>query len=316
MNELSVRYIADCNLPVPFISELVNRNTFILKKISKYFDTIISHNLPSCYIVGRSYAKNSVRKIAYIHDPIQFTLAGNYLHLLFKFSRIKRNMSLKWLEDSDVILVNSIRSQKLLNEQLGLESRVLYPTITSFATELPNERKEFFLSVGRIGVHPTYQLLLQILLQVKEMNLIIAGSSSHTANNIMKMFSKNKTIAERVKFVVDPTERELKDLYQSARAFLYPGVENFNMSALEAASNGCPIIISKESGIYEILAGNYEFAAEQNDIKSFCDIVKYFLSDENKAQVEGRRLFEILKKYDSGFHMTNLIEIMESCCII
>jgi glycosyltransferase involved in cell wall biosynthesis len=314
LNELVVHYVADSKLPIPFIAELMNRNIFILKKIRKRFDVIISHNLPCCFVTHRSYATNSARKLAYIHDPVQFTVAGNLFHLLFKFSSLKKRMALNWLEDSDVILVNSKRSQKILNEELGLKSIVLYPTITSFSNGLPNERKEFFLSVGRIGAHPTYQILLQILKRVKEMKLVIAGSSSHTSNKIIEMFSDSETIAKRVQFVVDPNDKELKNLYRSARAFLYPGTENFNMSALEAASNGCPIIISKESGIYEIIETKHLYAAEQNDIGSFCEIVNQFLYDENKALIEGKRLYEILRKYDSEFHMTRLLEIIEGSC--
>ena len=253
---ISVEYLADFRGPTPFISEMLNRNLFPVKKITSDADIFICHNLPSCYAVMRSIkAPNGSRIIAYIHDPIKFTLTGNIFHVLFRRSAsLKKMLAMRWLRDVDVILVNSRGSQRILTKELGLNSRVLYPTLASFANKVPtSHREKFFLSVGRIGFHPTYKILLHILKRIPEMEVVIAGSWSHSAKNIMEMFSSDLEIKRRVKFIVSPTDEELARLYRSARAFLYPGVENFNMSALEAASHGCPIVVSRESGICEIL---------------------------------------------------------------
>jgi glycosyltransferase involved in cell wall biosynthesis len=311
---ISVEYLADFRGPTPFISEMLNRNLFSVKKITSGADIFICHNLPSCYTVMRSIkAPNGSKIIAYIHDPIKFTLTGNIFQVLFdRSATLKKTLAMRWLRDADVILVNSRRSQRMLAKELGLNSRVLYPALASFANKAPttSHREKFFLSVGRIGFHPTYKILLHILKRIPEMEVVIAGSWSHSAKNIMKMFTSDSEIKRRVKFILSPTDEELARLYATARAFLYPGVENFNMSALEAASHGCPIVVCRESGICEILGESVVMPA-QDDAESFVKLVLQLLKDERHAITQGLKVREILKSYELSYHMENLRDIVE-----
>lgn len=310
---ISVEYLADFRGPTPFISEMLNRNLFLLKKITSDADIFICHNLPSCYSLMRSIniSNRSSRIIAYIHDPIEFTITGNIFQVLFRSISLKKMFAMRWLRFIDVIMVNSRRSQKKLAKELGLNSRVLYPTLAPFSNKVTTSHREnFFLSVGRIGFHPTYKILLHILKRIPEMELVIAGSWSHTAKRIVEMFSSDSNINHRVKLIVNPTDEELARLYRSARAFLYPGVENFNMSALEAASHGCPIVVSKESGICEIIGESVVMPA-QNDLESFVKLVRELLNDERHAITEGLRIRDILNSYGSCYHMEYLREIIE-----
>ncbi|MDQ3839879.1 MAG: glycosyltransferase family 4 protein [Thermoproteota archaeon] len=310
---ISVEYLADFRGPTPFISEMLNRNLFLLKKITSDADIFICHNLPSCYSLMRSIkiSNRSSRIIAYIHDPIEFTITGNIFQVLFRSISLKKMFAMRWLRFIDVIIVNSRRSQKKLAKELGLNSRVLYPALAPFSNKVTtSHREKFFLSVGRIGLHPTYKILLHILKRVPEMELVIAGSWSHTAKRIVEMFSSDSNINRRVKLIVNPTDEELARLYRSARAFLYPGTENFNMSALEAASHGCPILVSKESGICEIIGESVVMPA-QNDLESFVKLVLELLKDERHAITEGLRIRDILNSYGSSYHMENLREMIE-----
>jgi glycosyltransferase involved in cell wall biosynthesis len=308
---ISVEYLANYKGPTPFIAEMLNRNLFLVKKITSDADIFICHNLPSCYSIMRSIKIPNGRIIAYIHDPIHFTLPGNIFQILFMSTSLKKMFAMRWLRDVDVILANSRRSQRVLSKEIGLNSKVLYPTLASFANKVPtSHREKFFLSVGRIGGHPTYKILLHILKRIPEMQLVIAGSWSHTAKSIVEMFSSDLDINRRVKLIVNPTDEELARLYRSARAFLYPGVENFNMSALEAASHGCPIVVSCESGICEILGESIVMPA-QDDVESFVKVVLQLLRDEQHAVTDGLRVREILKSYESSYHMENLREIVE-----
>ncbi|MGE5662089.1 MAG: glycosyltransferase family 4 protein [Ignavibacteriales bacterium] len=308
---ISVEYLADFRGPTPFISEMLNRNLFLVKKITSDADIFICHNLPSCYAVMRSIKVPNGRIIAYIHDPIHFTLPGNIFQVLFRSASLKKTFAMRWLRDADVILVNSRRSQRILQKELGLNGRVLYPTLASFANKVPtSHREKFFLSVGRIGLHPTYKILLHILKRIPEMELVIAGSWSHTAKSIVEMFSSDSEMNRRVRLIANPTDEELTRLYRSARAFLYPGVENFNMSALEAVSHGCPIVVSRESGICEILGESVVMPA-QDDVESFVKLVLDLLKDEQYATNMVLRLREILKSYESFYHMENLRDVIE-----
>jgi glycosyltransferase involved in cell wall biosynthesis len=314
LNRISVEYLADFRGPTPFISEMLNRNLFLLKKIKSDADIFICHNLPSCYTVMRSIKvpNNSSRVIAYIQDPIDFTLTGNIFPVLFRRSTsLKRTFAMRWLRDIDVILLNSRQAQQVLTKELGLDSRILPPTLVSFANKVPpSHREKFFLSVGRIGFHPTYKILFNILKRIPEMEVVIAGSWSHSTKNIVELFSSDLEVKHRVRLAISPTDEELERLYRSARAFLYPGKENFGLSALEAASYGCPIVICRESGICDLLGESVVMPA-QDDTESFVKLALRLLNDEQYAITEGLRVREILKRYDSSYHMENFREIVE-----
>jgi glycosyltransferase involved in cell wall biosynthesis len=307
-----IEYLADFRGPTPFISEMLNRNLFAIKKIRTDADIFICQNLPSCYTVMRSIkVPNGCRVIAYIQDPIEFTLTGNIFQVLFKSTSLKRTFAMRWLRDAGVILLNSRQAQRVLTKELGLDSRILYPTLVSFANkEPPSHREKFFLSVGRIGFHPTYNILFNILKRIPEMEVVIAGSWSHSTKNIVELFSSDMEVKQRVHFAISPTDEELERLYRSARAFLYPGKENFGLSALEAASYGCPIVICRESGMCDLL-GESVVMPSQDDIESFVKLALHLLNDEQYAITEGLKVREILKKYDSSYHMENLREIIE-----
>ena len=308
---ISVEYLADYKGPTPFISEMLNRNLFLVKKITSDADIFICQNLPSCYAVMRSIkVPNGSRVIAYIQDPIDFTLVGNIFQVLFRSAFLKRTFAMRWLRDVDVILLNSRRCQQILAKELGLDGRILYPTLASFANEVPTSREKFFLSVGRIGFHPTYKRLLHILKRIPEMEMVIAGSWSHSTKNIVEMFSSDLEIKRRVHFIISPTDEELARLYRSTRAFLYPGKENFGLGALEAASYGCPLVVCCESGICDLLGESVVMPA-QDDTESFVKLALHLLEDEQHAIKEGLRVREILKSYDSSYHMEKLREIVE-----
>jgi glycosyltransferase involved in cell wall biosynthesis len=311
LHGIPVEYLADYKGPTPFISEMLNRNLFLVKKITSDADIFICQNLPSCYTVMRSIKAPNARVIAYIQDPIEFTLVGNIFPMLFRSAFLKKTFAMRWLRDLDVILLNSRRTQQILAKELGLDSRVLYPTLASFANKVPTSHRErFFLSVGRIGFHPTYKILLHILKRIPEMELVIAGSWSHSTKNVVEMFSSDLEIKHRVNVILNPTDEELARLYSSARAFLYPGIENFGLGALEAVSHGCPLVVSRESGICDLLDESVVMPA-QDDIESFVKLVHHLLDDEQYAITEGLKIREILKNYDSSYHMEKLREIVE-----
>ena len=142
--------------------------------------------------------------------------------------------------------------------------------------------------------------------------MIIAGSRSpFVSDKIIKMFTKEKGIRNRVSFIFDPSDEKLRDLYLRARGFLYPGVENFNMMILEAASNGCPSITCKESGVFELFEGKCEeLFTEQNDIEKFAEITESLLHDEKKTISEGKKQYKVAINYTTETHMEKLIKII------
>ena len=54
-------------------------------------------------------------------------------------------------------------------------------------------------------------------------------------------------------FLGRQTNEELRELYRHAGLVLLPGEEDFGIAPLEAMSHDVPVIISKQSGVSEVL---------------------------------------------------------------
>ena len=54
-----------------------------------------------------------------------------------------------------------------------------------------------------------------------------------------------------VSFVVDPSDDDLRELFRTGRALLFPGVEDFGMIPVEAQACGMPVIARDEGGARE-----------------------------------------------------------------
>ena len=46
-------------------------------------------------------------------------------------------------------------------------------------------------------------------------------------------------------------EKDKRELYQNAKAFVFPGIEDFGITPLESISSGTPVIAYKKGGILE-----------------------------------------------------------------
>ena len=69
------------------------------------------------------------------------------------------------------------------------------------------------------------------------------------------------------------------------------------MSALEAASYGCPIVLSRESGLAKYSKESVVMPA-QDDAEAFVKLVLQLLNDERYAITEGLRVRDVLKSYE------------------
>lgn len=123
---------------------------------------------------------------------------------------------------------------------------------------MPKEkkRKHKVLFVGRMSLQkgPDYfvRLAHKVLQKREDVEFLMAGSGPELKNIIE--LSINLGIHDKIKFLGFVPDDELKKLYSRADVFVMPSVsEPFGITALEAASSGTPVIVSKNAGVSEFL---------------------------------------------------------------
>lgn len=86
--------------------------------------------------------------------------------------------------------------------------------------------------------------------------LLLAGSDrTHPAYlTFLKALVRNLGLQDRVIFAGKVEEEELRDFYSACDAFLFPNdQQTWGLAVLEAMACGCPVLVSRGSGVHEVL---------------------------------------------------------------
>ncbi|WCT11904.1 glycosyltransferase family 4 protein [Mucilaginibacter jinjuensis] len=114
--------------------------------------------------------------------------------------------------------------------------------------------EEFILYVGNRNSYKNFdrfaRAMVSVMQQHKNLFLICAGGSRFNDNELKYLTELN--IIQRC-IRLDVNDDELAELYQRARAFIYPSLyEGFGLPILEAFQNGCPVVCSNTSSFPEV----------------------------------------------------------------
>ena len=170
------------------------------------------------------------------------------------------------LEHADIIISVSKRTAKILTSQFGAKNekiRIVYNGVDkqkyqTHVEEKPNviKQKKIVLFLGRLSEQKGPVQFLHAAKKVLEKEpsatFLIAGSGPLLPFLVNLSFELG--IQKNVKFLGYISEEEQKKIYKIADVFVMPSVsEPFGIVALEAIASGTPVIISKSSGVSEII---------------------------------------------------------------
>jgi glycosyltransferase involved in cell wall biosynthesis len=125
------------------------------------------------------------------------------------------------------------------------EARVVFPPVrTEFFTP-DGAPGTHFLYVGRLVGYKSPEVLLDAFAGLAH-QLLIVGEGSERAR-------LERRAPENVKFLGRVDDEELRGLYRSARAFVYPVDEDFGIAMAEAQACGAPVIALDAGGARDIV---------------------------------------------------------------
>jgi glycosyltransferase involved in cell wall biosynthesis len=134
-------------------------------------------------------------------------------------------------------------------------------TVTPFKTER-RFKEQTVLFVGRLTRQKGPERFLDIAAKVLEKNknvrFVMAGTGDHF--RYLLEGSSYKHIGNRFHMSGFLNQSQLKNLFAESDVYCMPSVsEPFGLSAVEAAQFGIPCVISKQSGVAEVLKGALTF---------------------------------------------------------
>jgi glycosyltransferase involved in cell wall biosynthesis len=112
----------------------------------------------------------------------------------------------------------------------------------------------YILFLGRINWKKGLDRLIRALVLVRGADLVVAGYDENDYQSKLRRLALEVGVADRVKFI-GPVDGERKwDLLRLARCLVLPSYnENFGMAAIEAMAVGCPVVVSEEVGLANIV---------------------------------------------------------------
>ncbi|MDD5081613.1 MAG: glycosyltransferase family 4 protein [Candidatus Omnitrophica bacterium] len=168
--------------------------------------------------------------------------------------------------------------------------RVIYCGISDKFKKSDNRRdtSNTILTVGNLTERKGQDIVVRALEDVVKVcpNVKYVMAGLLTQKEQITEIARRVGVFEKLEFKGVVTEEELLTLYHNSTLFVLPSrkteksMEGFGLVALEAMACGCPVIVSDETGIFEIIKKIIpECVFHAGDKKDLAEKISYFLND-------------------------------------
>jgi glycosyltransferase involved in cell wall biosynthesis len=216
------------------------------------FDIIISSS--SAFVKGLTKG-DKTKHICYCHAPTRYLwddkeeYIGNLPEgkILKMFLPKLLNKLQAWDYDKaqqvNYFIANSKFIADKINKHYHRQADVIYPPVKINDFQISSDIEDYFLIVSRLRPYKKVDLAIRAFNNLK-LPLKIIGSGSEI-NKLKKIAKSN------IEFLGELSDQERNKYLSRCRAFIYPQIEDFGITALEAMASGRPVIALAKGGALE-----------------------------------------------------------------
>jgi glycosyltransferase involved in cell wall biosynthesis len=177
----------------------------------------------------------------------------------------------------DHLLANSRFVQARIRDFWGRESTVVHPFLDpeKFADKL-EEPKGYYLIVSAFAPYKRIDLAVEAFRRLG-LRLVVVGKGQDEAK--LKRLARG---AANVEFLGGLSNESLGELYRKAKAFLFPGLEDFGITPLESLYNGRPVIAYGKGGVLDTVTAETGLFFREQSVECLMGAVKQFESTERR----------------------------------
>lgn len=198
---------------------------------------------------------DKTKHICYCHAPTRYlwddkdeylgNLKVNFLarFVLKKILPKLKEWDFKKAQKVDYFIANSQYIAGKIQKHYHKEARVIYPSVKIDDFKIADKVGDYYLIVSRLRPYKKVDLAIKAFNELKLPLKIIGNGSEY--KKLKKMASHN------IEFLGDLPDKERNHYLAHCKAFVYPQVEDFGISALEAMASGRPIIAYAKGGVLE-----------------------------------------------------------------
>ncbi|MEI7541961.1 MAG: glycosyltransferase [bacterium] len=256
----------------------------------KGFDLIISSS--HCVAKGIKPYKDT-RHICYCHTPMRYAWDQfpNYFSVkrngIAKYSLIAaimpflRTWDVKSSPRVSSFMANSNTVKDRISKYYNRESKVVHPPVDTDFYTLGNIKEDYYLMVSALTEYKKVDYAVSLFNRFPDKKLVVIGGGP-LLQKIRSMAGNNITLLDY------KSDEEIKSHYQKAKAFIFPGEEDFGITMAEALACGTPVLAFHKGGSRDIVTegvtGEFYDGTDESFIKSLEKISNKRYDDKKMRQ--------------------------------
>lgn len=275
--------------------------------LSKY-DVVISNT--TTFAKGAITSPHTIH-ISWIHSPTRYLwdYKDEYLEehkvkglkrmILSRLFLKMRLWDFEAAQRPDFLVANSKNVQKRIRKYYRRTSDIIYPGVDLSKYEVGSQKENFYLVVSRLSKYKKVDLAIRACNKLKS-RLVIIGEGAELEH-------LKKIAGPTIEFKGFLPDKEVKEYYKRARAFLFPAEEDFGLTPIEAMASGTPVIAYRKGGLLETVnKGIGGLFFEDQSAKGLVETIKRF--ESQKDQFDPYKIAQSVKKFDISEFRKNFKE--------
>lgn len=266
---------------------------------------------------SHSCAKGVITKpetlhICYCHSPMRYAWENSHKYIQeYEVNSIVKKIAPLFMhkirmwdrlsaDRVDNFIANSKHIQNRIHKYYRRPSSVIYPFVDCKNYNVTSSRQDFFLAVGRLTPYKKFDLIIETF---NELNLPLKIVGRGVAYKKLKEMAN-----DNIEFLGHVSNDKLAELYGQAKALIFPQIEDFGITPLEAMASGCPVIAYNKGGALETVVDKKTgiFFNEQNAVTLKAAVEKF-----NKMNFDPQAIREHAEKFDLKIFDEKMLEFIE-----
>ncbi|GAC1387380.1 MAG: glycosyltransferase family 4 protein [Candidatus Saccharimonadales bacterium] len=199
------------------------------------------------------------------------------------------------------LLTNSSHSQAAIKQYYNRDASVIYPPVDTkrFKVNL-NQTRRGFVVAGRQTPYKRIDLAVAACSQLNLPLTVIGNGPDHT--KLVNLAGPS------VRFVTSASDKDMANYFAEAEAFIFPGVDDFGITPVEAMAAGTPVIAFRDGGALDYVEPNItgDFFNKPT-IESLVSVLRIF----DPIRFDSRIIMNSVNRFDTSSFRYNFQKFLK-----